>query len=86
MGRSAEFAGGAFPCPECGSAGKPDGGSNVALSHAGETPGHCRTYTWDRNGTTIARDISTKAERDARSDAIDARLRRLNPFRSAILR
>lgn len=81
MSRAAEFAGSAAPCPECGTAGKPDGGSKVAFSHAGDTPGHCHHYTWDRNGKTIARDVDTKAQRDANADAFDAKIQALNPFR-----
>lgn len=81
MSRAAEFAATATPCPECGAAGKPDGSSRVALSHEGETPGHCHMYTWDRNGKPIARDANSKAQRDANADAFDARLRSLNPFR-----
>jgi hypothetical protein len=75
-----EPSNGHTPCPECGTAGKPDNGSPRILSHT-DTPPGCRTYTWSSGGAFIARDIHPKSVRDARSDAIDARLRKLNPFR-----
>jgi ribosomal protein S27AE len=68
------------PCPECGSPGRDEGGMGATTFGHVETPGHCKVYTWTPEGKVVARDASTKAERDARADAFDARIRALNPF------
>lgn len=65
-------------CPECGTPGEPD--SRTTLRHC-NTPGQCHVYTWSHRGQVIARDVNSKADRDARADAFDARIRSLNPFR-----
>jgi hypothetical protein len=76
MSRQDEFAQGQAPaCPECGSTGRPDGPGTYG--HAGDTPASCHHYTWNREGTTVARDVSTKGQRDERANRIDARIGKL---------
>lgn len=67
-------------CPECGAPGRSEGGLGAELFGHVETPGHCKTYTWTPEGAVVARDVHTKAERDERADAFDAKIRALNPF------
>ena len=77
-----QFAG-APDCPDCAAPGKESKGflNQTIFQHAGVPQPDCRTYSWASDGSTVARDVNTHAERQAKADAIDARIAKLNPFR-----